>query len=73
MSAVDDLLENIPLPRMAKVAQRFSRPKVENIQEAVNKGFEKEGMLKTLAPGSTVALTVGSRGIAGLPELVRVL
>jgi uncharacterized protein (DUF362 family) len=73
MSAVDDLLENIPLPRMAKVAQRFSRPKVENIQEAVNKGFEKEGMLKTLAPGSTVALTVGSRGIAGLPELVRVV
>ncbi len=71
MSAVDDLLEKIPLPKMAKVAQRFQRPKVVNIHGVVNKEFEKTEVLKTLLPGSTVALAVGSRGISGLPELVR--
>jgi len=71
MSAVDDLLENIPLPKMAKVAQRFPRPTIDDISKAVVSGFERKEVLSRLPPGSTVALTVGSRGIAGLPELVR--
>jgi len=70
MSSIDDLLENIPIPRMARVAQSFARPKIESVEKSLREGFLALGALARMKPGSSVAVAVGSRGISELPELV---
>lgn len=58
-------------PRMVRVRQQFSRPKVENIPAAVRESLAKLHLEKTIKPGQTVALTAGSRGIANIPVLLK--
>ncbi|MEW6548819.1 MAG: lactate racemase domain-containing protein [Spirochaetota bacterium] len=70
MSAVDELLENVPLPRMARVRQKFPRPRIEDPAAAVRDSLARLGEISRLPGGSRIALAVGSRGIVQLPELV---
>ncbi len=61
-----------PLPEtLLQVEQRFNAPEVANIPAAVASALETSGMLARLSPGETVAIGVGSRGIANLPSIVR--
>jgi len=36
MSGIDDLLDGIPIPRMARAAQRFDRPQVSDVEVSEN-------------------------------------
>ena len=67
---IDDLLRDIPLPRMARVRQSFPRPVVDDIAGTVRRGLHEKGLLKPLLPGQSVAIAVGSRGIANQPLVV---
>ncbi len=58
-------------PMLLKVEQRFDVPKVEDIHEAVGRALVDSGMLAAIQPGETVAVGVGSRGIANLPAIVK--
>ena len=62
-------MERLELPRFFRVRQSFPRPRIENIQAVV---FQQ---LSAVCPPTldqqSVAITVGSRGIANLPEIVR--
>ena len=61
-----------PLPtELLEVEQRFDVPKVPDIAAAVNAALEQPGLLGAIKPGDTVAVGVGSRGVANLPELAR--
>jgi len=61
-----------PLPdTVLAVEQTFEAPKVADIPTAVSGALETSGMLNTMERGGTVAVGVGSRGIANLPEIVR--
>ena len=61
-----------PLPeRLLAVDQRFDAPKVPDIPSAVAAALESSGILRRMVAGETVAVGVGSRGIANLPEIVR--
>jgi hypothetical protein len=61
-----------PLPeRVLVVEQRFDAPKVDDLRAATRRALEESGVLARMAPGQTVAIGAGSRGIANLPVIVR--
>ncbi|MFN8459359.1 MAG: lactate racemase domain-containing protein [Anaerolineae bacterium] len=53
------------------VEQRFDAPQVEDVAAAAQKALVESGLLARMTPGATVAVGVGSRGIANLPVIVR--
>ncbi|MBP1996514.1 lactate racemase domain-containing protein [Paenibacillus eucommiae] len=79
MSTFYDLLRDVPIPKMVKVRQKFPRVSidVDDIPKKINEILENEDILKTIVPGMSIAITVGSRGINNIAlitrELVRLL
>ena len=71
MSAIDDLLRDVPLPRMVKVAQFFERPTVDDVEDEVARKMRGREYLTSLKPGMLVAVTAGSRGITNMPLIIR--
>ena len=69
MSAVDELLRDIPIPRMLKAVQRFARPVVDDVGGILTKKLR--GPLGAIRPGWSVAITAGSRGISNMPLVLR--
>lgn len=68
------LVENTPLPRMALVRQNFFATPAVEPHSAVHDALASAGFVReAIRPGMSVALTVGSRGLASLPELVRAI
>lgn len=72
MGVVQDLLQDIPFPRMVKVRQQFPAPVVKDLVETLRREMIKPGVGETIKPGMRVAVAVGSRGVAEIPTLVRV-
>ncbi len=61
-----------PLPEtLLAVRQRFDAPKVDDVAVAAAQALESSGMLARMKAGDSVAIGVGSRGIANLPVIVR--
>ncbi|MBS1181104.1 MAG: hypothetical protein H6Q99_984 [Proteobacteria bacterium] len=66
------LVENIAIPKMALVRQSFAAIDAPSPDRAVHDAMAGAACVtETIRPGMSVALTVGSRGLAALPELVR--
>jgi hypothetical protein len=61
----------VPYPRIVRIRQKFDRPRVEDIPEAVQSSLDKLDLSRSIKPGQTVALTAGSRGIANIPLVLR--
>ncbi|MFM7101900.1 MAG: hypothetical protein ACKO3N_12100, partial [Verrucomicrobiota bacterium] len=59
------------LPRFGRVRQVFRQPAIRDVGDAVARGMA--GLQPGVRPGARVAVGVGSRGIARLPEIVRSL
>lgn len=57
------------IPRMLRVRQRFPRPIPPDIPRTL--ATEMGKLLRGIRPGARIAIGVGSRGIAGLAEIVR--
>ena len=58
-----------PLPdRLLVVEQRFDVPKVADVRAAAIEALESSGIMEKMAPGQTVAIGAGSRGIANLAD-----
>jgi hypothetical protein len=61
-----------PLPAtLLEVEQRFDAPRVDDVAEATRTALEAGGILARMQPGATVAVGVGSRGVANLAAIVR--
>jgi hypothetical protein len=61
-----------PLPAtLLEVEQRFDAPKVDDLTAATRRALESSGLLARVQPGASVAVGVGSRGVANLPIIVR--
>ncbi|MDA8226980.1 MAG: lactate racemase domain-containing protein [Desulfitobacterium hafniense] len=73
MSAIDQLLDNIPIPKMVRVKQTFERNPVENIEAELVKKFKAKQIASLIKPGQRVAIGVGSRGITDLPLMVKIM
>jgi len=62
---------DIPLPRMVHIRQKFNTTKVENVSQAVADQFKRPEVRAKIKPGMTIALGVGSRGIANIGDAVK--
>lgn len=63
--------EALPLPAMHLVEQRFAAPPPVDAAAEVGRQWSPAWGGVALPPGASVAIGVGSRGIDGLPEVVR--
>jgi hypothetical protein len=59
------------LPPIARVRQRFDQPEVADVPGAVARAIRGSRIAGRVRPGGSVALTVGSRGIAGIDRIAR--
>ncbi|AET68546.1 hypothetical protein Desor_3024 [Desulfosporosinus orientis DSM 765] len=71
MSAINQLLDNIPIPRMLKVNQVFPRPVTDRLEHELLAKLEGKNSGLRFKPGQTVAVAVGSRGIDRIPDVVK--
>jgi Lactate racemase N-terminal domain len=72
MSIIDDLLADIPLPRMIPVRQQFVAPQVGDLAAALREELRQPEIAVRVKPGMRIAVGVGSRGVAEIPLIVRV-
>lgn len=71
MGILEELLRDIPLPRMVKVRQHFHAPEIDDVASAVRRAIAEAGVLPRISPGDRVAIAVGSRGVADIPTIAR--
>ena len=72
MDIVKQLLQGIPLPRLAKIRQAFAASEVADVAETLRDQLAKPGVIDTVKPGMQIAIGVGSRGVAEISTLARV-
>jgi len=72
MSIIQDLLQDIPLPRMVKVRQKFAAPEVADLIGTLRQELAKPGTGDRVKPGMRIAIAVGSRGVAQIETITRV-
>ena len=72
-TTIEALLTDIQIPRMVRVRQKFIHPEPVDVEKEIRRQFEAMGILSRLKPGETVAITVGSRGIANQVTAVKTL
>jgi hypothetical protein len=64
-------LANVPLPPMMRVRLHHpTRERVEDIAAAIDEALARSKRLADLKSGASVAIAVGSRGIAHIPKVV---
>ncbi len=61
------------LPKVVEVRQDFPRPRVEDVGAVLREQFGREEIRDRIEPGMEVAITAGSRGIAGIGAILRAL
>ncbi|PLT30627.1 lactate racemase domain-containing protein [Peribacillus deserti] len=71
MDIITELLKEIRLPTMVKIKQNFTAPELEDVASEVHKAIREADVLSRVTPGDSVAIAVGSRGVADIPILVR--
>jgi hypothetical protein len=59
------------IPPIARVRQTFDQPEVADVPAAVARAVRESGIGRRVKAGGSVALTVGSRGIAGIDRIAR--
>lgn len=61
----------VVFPPIARVRQSFDQPEVADVPAAVARAVTQSRIGARVRPGGSVALTVGSRGIAGIDRIAR--
>jgi hypothetical protein len=59
------------VPQIARVRQNCSQPQVHDVPRAVSEAIRSSRITSRVKPGGSIALTVGSRGIAGINRIAR--
>jgi hypothetical protein len=73
VSAIDELLDGIPIPRLIRVRQTFDRPRIGDVEAELVQKLRASGALAKVKPGRKIAVTAGSRGITSLPLMLKVI
>ena len=58
-------------PKFFRVGQTFERPRIDDLSGAVVQQLKQIGLEQLVAPQQTVAITVGSRGIANIAAIAK--
>ena len=59
------------LPKMIRIRQKFDGTHIQDIEETIRRELGQEKIRKLIKPGQTIAVGVGSRGIANLSRIVK--
>ena len=70
---IENLLKDISIPRFVKVRQKFVHPEPVDVAREISSQLNGSPLWDALKPGQTVAITVGSRGIANMVTAVRTI
>lgn len=73
MSQINVILENVKLPKVIKVSQKFENIKIDNVEENLYKKLIKKNLGKKIKKGSSIAITGGSRGISCYTKLMKTI
>lgn len=73
MSILRKLLDDIPIPQMIRIRQKFDGTVIEDPVAALQAELRKPGAVDSLKPGQQVAVAVGSRGVANIAALTKAL
>jgi len=68
---IRSILDPVVIPKMAVVRQRFDGAAIGDIPAAISGEFTRPEIAAAIEPGMSIAITVGSRGLANLPIIVR--
>lgn len=71
MNAIRSMLDDIEIPKFMRIRQKFDSTKIENVVETVNAKFQQDNIKDTIKEGQTIGITVGSRGLDNLREIVK--
>jgi hypothetical protein len=63
----------MPFPRMFRLRQKFDCPRVDDIPGEVDRQLTALNLAENVKPGQTVAITVGSRGIANIALITKAI
>jgi hypothetical protein len=72
-SPIERLLQDIPLPRVVKIGQRYARPVIADVAADFLERLRVSGALEAVEPGMSIAIGVGSRGISNQPLIIKLL
>ena len=61
----------MPFPRMLRVLQKFDAPRIDDVPAEVERQLAALDLGQIVQPGQTVAITVGSRGIAKIAQIIK--
>ena len=59
------------LPKFFRVGQSFARPQISDLGIEVKRQLTRIGLEQRVAHGQSVAITVGSRGIANIAKIAK--
>lgn len=72
---ITSLLEDVKIPKMIKVHQKFDRPKIEpdDIPNTITSQFSQNKFASKIKPGMSICITCGSRGISNIPLIIKTI
>ena len=73
LDIIQELLRDIPLPRMVKIRQIFPANEVKDVVVTLQAEFKDSHVLQLVKPGMSIAIAVGSRGVAQIATITRVV
>ncbi|TBL78258.1 lactate racemase domain-containing protein [Paenibacillus thalictri] len=71
MSILRTVLADIPIPQMVRIRQKFDAAKLDQPAEDLRQELRKPGAIDQIKPGQSVAVAVGSRGVANIAQFTR--
>ncbi len=71
MGSVNEMLKDIPIPKMVRIREKFDRTALDDVAAAVRKELDRDEVIARIRPGMTIALTAGSRGVANIALVIR--
>lgn len=73
MASMMHLLKDVELPYFAKVRCEFDRTEVLDVEATVRAELHQPEIVNMVKPGMKIAIGIGSRGLAELPLITRIL
>ena len=64
---------DIPLPKMVKVRQHFEAHRLDDVGAAISTELTRSEIAACVKPGASIAIGVGSRGVANIDTAVKAL
>ena len=70
---VAEILSKVLIPKVCKVRQHFDSARCEAVEAEVRKELRRPGTLDRIRSGESIAIAVGSRGVANIAVIIRTL